>query len=420
MERRRVVVTGLGVVSPIGKDADETWKNAKEGKSGAARITLFNPERLDVQIAAEVKDFSLENYSLNKKLARRMARFTQLALASAVQAVNDAGYNEGTLKEEKCAVVLGCCIGGIDACSEGFEKLLDPAFGPSRIPPFTTPLMISNEASANISMHYGLKNLSWTLTNACASGTDSLGLALDLIRAGRCDMCITGGTDSCITEFSVACYEGMNALARNYNDAPEKASRPFDKKRCGFLLAEGSAVLIFEELEHAKKRGAKIYAEVAGFGASCDAYHIAAPLQDGSGAALAVNEALEDACLKPQDIQYYNAHGTSTMSNDSAETAMLHTVFGPQVKKLRVSSTKSMTGHLIGAAGSIEAFFCVKAVTDDFIPPTINLEDQDTEGGCDLDYTPNKGIQTEVNAAMSASLGFGGHNGCIIIKKYKE
>ena len=252
-----------------------------------------------------------------------------------------------------------------------------------------------------------------------ASGTDALGAALDLIRSGRLDVCISGGTEAAIDGFGVASFTALQALSSSYNDTPKKASRPFDKDRDGFVLGEGSAVFMLEELEHAKKRGAKIYAEVAGFGSSCDAYHITAPLKDGSGAALAVKEALKDAGMQPADIQYYNAHGTSTHANDSGETNMLKLAFGEHAYKLHISSTKSMTGHLVGAAGAIEALFCVKAINESFVPPTINLDNQDIEGGCDLDYTPNKGISLDIEAAASASLGFGGHNGCIIIKKYR-
>ncbi|MBP5284057.1 MAG: beta-ketoacyl-ACP synthase II, partial [Treponema sp.] len=288
---------------------------------------------------------------------------------------------------------------------------------PSRMPPLTTPLMISNEASANVSIYYGLKGPSWALNTACASGTDAIGLAADMIRSDRVDVCLGGGTEAAITEFAVSTFIKLIALSHSYNDCPQKASRPFDKDRDGFVMAEGSAMFMLEEYEHAKKRGAKIYAEVAGVGTSCDAYHITSPLKDGSGAALAVTEALNDAGIKAEEVQYYNAHGTSTHANDVGETNMLKLAFGEHAKKLHISSTKSMTGHLVGAAGAIEALFCVKAINDSFIPPTINLDNQDIEGGCDLDYTPNKGISCNVDVAASASLGFGGHNGCIILRK---
>lgn len=420
MNKKRVVITGMGVVSPVGNSVDEAWENVKNGKSGIGKISLFNPERLGVKIDGEVKNLNVEDYGINPRATRKMARFSKFCLAASVQAVNDSGYTKETLQNEKVGVMIGCCIGGIDATAEGFKKLDDPSSGPSRIPPLTTPLMISNEAAANVNLYYNLKGFSWTLGTACASGTDALGLAVDLIRSGRCDLCISGGTEAAITEFSIASFEALQALSHSFNDEPQKASRPFDKDRDGFVLAEGSAIFMLEELEHAKKRGAKIYAELAGFGSSCDAYHITAPLPDGSGAALAVKEALEDAGLKPEDIQYYNAHGTSTHANDSGESKMIKNVFGDYAYKLHISSTKSMTGHLVGAAGSIEALFCVKAINDEFVPPTINLENPDIEGGCDLDYTPNSGVKAQINAAASASLGFGGHNACVVIKKYTE
>ena len=417
MERRRVVITGMGVVSPVGNTVDEAWNSVKNGKSGLGRISLFDPSRLSVQIDAEVKDFDIEKYGISSKDVRKMARFTKFCLAASAQAIADSGYTKETLQQEKTGVITGCCLGGMDAANDGFVKLLDPEAGPSRMPPLTTPLMISNEASANVSIYYGLKGPSWALNTACASGTDAIGLAADMIRSGRVDVCLGGGTEAAITEFAVSTFIKLIALSHSYNDCPQKASRPFDKDRDGFVMAEGSAMFMLEEYEHAKKRGAKIYAELAGFGTSCDAYHITSPLKDGSGAALAVTEALNDAGIKAEEVQYYNAHGTSTHANDVGETNMLKLAFGEHAKKLHISSTKSMTGHLVGAAGAIEALFCVKAINDSFIPPTINLDNQDIEGGCDLDYTPNKGISCNVDVAASASLGFGGHNGCIILRK---
>ncbi len=417
MARRRVVITGMGCVSPVGNNADQAWESVKNGKSGIGPVTLFNPERLDVKIAGEVKNFCMEDYGIPSKATRKMARFSKFCLAATAQAIKDSAFSAEELKSEKCGILVGCCLGGMDATADGFRKLDDPSFGPSRMPPLITPMMISNEAAANISIYYGLNGFSWTLGTACASGTDALGLAADLIRSGRCDVCISGGTDAAITEFCMASFSSLQALARKFNESPEKASRPFDRDRCGFVLSEGSAMFVMEEYEHAKARGAKIYAEVAGFGSSCDAYHITAPLNDGSGAARAVKEALEDAGMDAKDIQYYNAHGTSTRANDSSESNMIKIAFGQHAKKLHISSTKSMTGHLVGAAGAIEALFCIKVLNESFIPPTINLENQDFEGGCDLDYTANEGVKAEVVAAASTSLGFGGHNGCIILKR---
>jgi len=280
-------------------------------------------------------------------------------------------------------------------------------------------MMLQNEAAANVSMLLGVHGPVWTISTACASGTDAIGLASDLIRSGRVDVCIGSGTEACITGFSIGCFQVLQALASSFNDCPEKASRPFDKARDGFVMAEGSAALVLEELEHAKKRGARIYAEIAGYGSSSDAYHITAPAPDGSGGALCIERAFADAGMQPSSVQYYNAHGTSTQANDETETKMIKRAFGDHAYTLAVSSTKSMTGHMIGAAGLIEALFCVKAIGDGFAPPTMNLDEPDVEHGCDLDYVPNKGRKMRIDAAASVSLGFGGHNGCVIVKRYE-
>lgn len=417
-DRRRVVITGLGAVSPVGNTAEDSWNAVRNGKSGLGPITLFDTSRVDVTIAAEVKNFDIERYGIPSRAARKLARFSAFCLAASVQAVDDAGYAKEDLQKDKAGVLVGNCFGGTDAISEAFKKIDDPALGPARIPPLTAPLMLYNEAAANINIYYGLKGFSWALGTACASGTDALGLATDLIRSGRCDVCLAGGTEATITEFTIASFHTLQALAHNFNNEPEKASRPFDKDREGFVFGEGSAMFVLEELEHAKARGARIYAEIAGFGSSCDAFHITAPLKDGSGAALAVREALDDAGMRPQDIQYYNAHGTSTKANDAGESAMIKSVFGEHAYNLHISSTKSETGHLVGAAGAIEALFCVKAINENFVPPTINLDSPDIAAGCDLDYTPHKGIDTRIDATASASLGFGGHNACIVIRRY--
>lgn len=420
MSKRRVVITGLGAVSSVGNTAEETWQAVKAGKSGASHITLFDAADFPVQIAAEVKDFSLDAYNVNHKLSRKMSRFAKFLLGAGIQAVNDSGLSSETLAFGKTGIVTGIGIGLSDGLDAGYRKYFDPNAGVNRLPPLTAPLSLNNEASANVSMYFGIKGPSWTISTACASGSDAIGLGMDMIRSGRIDVCLAGGTDANITGFNIGCYQVLQALTQNFNDAPEKASRPFDKNRSGFVMGEGSAVLVLEELEHAKARGAKIYAELAGFGTSSDAYHITAPLEDGSGGAMAMRLAFEDAEMKPEEIQYYNAHGTSTVANDVAETRMLKSVFGDYAYKLHVSSTKSETGHMVGAAGAIEALFCVKAIQENFVPPTINLDEPDIEHGCDLDYTPNTGVSCEVNAAASCSLGFGGHNACLILKKYKE
>lgn len=419
---RNVVVTGLGAVSPVGNNVTESWQSVKNGKSGVGKITLFDATDFPVQIAAEVKDFSLDVYNVDHKISRKLSRFQKFLLGASIEAVNDSGFSKESLQNEKVGVIAGVGIGLSDGLEAGYKKYFDPTAGVNRLPPLTAPLSLNNEAAANVNMYFGIHGLSWTISTACASGSDAIGLAMDMIKSGRLDVCIAGGTDANITGFNIGCYQVLQALAQNFNDNPKKASRPFDKNRSGFVMGEGSAVLILEEEEHAKARGAKIYAKIVGYGSSSDAYHITAPLKDGSGGAIAMKEALkqaeETAGIKPQDIQYYNAHGTSTVANDAAETAMLKAVFGENAKKLHISSTKSETGHLVGAAGALEAVFSIKAMQENFIPPTINLDEADTEHGCDLDYTPNVGVACEINASASCSLGFGGHNACLVFKKW--
>lgn len=420
MSQRRVVVTGLGCVTPIGHSVDETWTGIKNGKIGIDKITLFDASEYKVQIAAEVKEFDLTKWGFEAKDARKMARFTQFLVAASSEALKDAGFTKETLSDEKAGIMVGNGLTGYDVMEASFKKYFEPGAGANRIPPLTAATMIPNEAAANVSMIYGITGPVWTLATACASGTDAIGNALDLIRSGRIDVCVAGGTEATITGYGIGCFSVLKALTSSFNDDPKKASRPFDKDRSGFVMGEGSAVLILEELEHAKARGAKIYAELAGYGASSDAYHVTSPLPDGSGGAKAITRALEDAGMKPEEVQYYNAHGTSTHANDSGETKMVKLAFGEHAKNLKVSSTKSMTGHMIGAAGAIEALICVKSITDGFFPPTMNLDNPDVEEGCDLDYVPNKGQNGTITAAASASLGFGGHNGCVILKKYSE
>ena len=420
--KRKVVVTGMGVISPIGNTVSEFEAALKEGKSGISKITQFDTTGFDVTIAGEVKDFDPSLW-LNKKDIRKMSRFAQFATAAAAQALEEAGLlgpadEEGrrlvTSESERTGIVMGNGIGGWETVSESFRKLFEA--GPKRMLPLTVPLMIANEAAGNISMVFGTKGPAFTQVTACASGTDALGQALDLIRAGRCDVIISGGTEACITAYSVGAFQMLKALSTKRCDTPEKASRPFDADRDGFVLAEGAGVLILESEEHAKERGAKIIAEFAGYGASADAYHITAPDPDGIGCSSAVKLALVDAELRPEDIQYYNAHGTSTEINDPTETKMLKIAFGDHARKLKISSTKSMTGHCIAGGGGIEAIACILAIRDGFYPPTINLDNPDPE--CDLDYVPNKVQYGEINAAASGSLGFGGHNGVVVFRKY--
>ena len=424
----------MGVISPIGNSVDEFCESLKAGKSGISPITTFDTTDFDVKIAGEVKDFD-PSFWIDKKDARKMSRFTQFAAAAAVQALTQAellkevspkglctgepgaeGKRLLNSDPERTGVVLGNGIGGWEIVSESFKKLFDS--GPRRMLPLTVPLMITNEAAGNVSMLFGTRGPALTQVTACASGSDALGQALDLIRAGRCDMIISGGTEACITPFSVGGFQMLKALSTKRNNEPEKASRPFDADRDGFVLSEGAGVLILESEEHAKGRGAKILAEFSGYGATADAYHITAPDPEGSGCSAAVKLALADSCLKGEDIQYYNAHGTSTEINDPTETKMLKLAFGEHAYKLKISSTKSMTGHCIAAGGGLEAIACILAIREGFYPPTINLDNPDPE--CDLDYVPNKVQYGEVNAAASGSLGFGGHNGVVIFRKYSN
>ena len=425
--RRRVAVTGIGVISPVGNDPDSFWKSLKEGRSGVGLITRYDASRTEAKIAAEVKDFD-PNLYMEKKEARKMANFAQFGVAAAVQAWRDAGLGEGYVPKEgeaapslpysaeRVGVIMGIGIGGIEALLESHKKLLES--GPGRMHPMTVPLMISNECPANIAMRLGILGPAYTAVTACTSGTDAIGQAADMIRWGKADMMVAGGAEAAITEFAIGGFCRLQALSTR-NDEPEKASRPFDKARDGFVMGEGAAALILEDWDKAVARGARIYAEVAGYGATCDAYHLTSPDPEGAGCARAMALALADAGIKPEEIDYYNAHGTSTQINDSTETRMLKRAFGDYAKKLAISSTKSMHGHMLGAAGAIEAIACIEAIHDNFVPPTINLDEPDLEAGCDLDYVPNVGRAMKVDIAASASLGFGGHNGVLVLRRAK-
>jgi 3-oxoacyl-[acyl-carrier-protein] synthase II len=415
--KRRVVVTGLGAVTPIGNNVDDMWASIRAGKSGVAPITLFDCTDYDVKIAAEVKNFETAPW-IDRKEARKMARFCQFVSVAAAQAITDSGFTKETISKAKSGIMVGNGIGGFEIIESSMKKYFEA--GNSRIPPLSVPMFISNEGAGNISMLYGINGVSWTLATACASSTDALGAALDLIRSGRMDVCVSGGSEAAITGYGIGCFNVLQTLATSFNDNPTKASRPFDTAREGFIMGEGAGVLVLEELEHALARGAKIYAEFAGYGGSSDAYHITSPNPDGSGGALAITRALEDAGVKPEDVQYYNAHGTSTPVNDPAETLMIKKAFGDHAYKMKVSSTKSMTGHCVGAAGAIEAIISIKAINDGFYPPTINLDNPDIEHGCDLDYVPNKGVEGNIDCIASGSLGFGGHNGVVVMRKYKK
>ena len=417
MEKRRVVITGMGAITPLGNSVEETWAGIKAGKSGIGPITLFDASKNKVHYAAEVKNFDPALY-MDSKDARKMARFTQFGVAAAKMALEDSGLmgNEAVLDET--GIVLGVGIGGLEETEA--DVLGMSRMGGVKTNPMAIPKLIPNEVGGNIAIQFGVHGPVESIATACSSGTDALGAAFDMVRSGRLDCCLSGGAESTICQFGIVGFEVLHALSTGFDDDPTKASRPFDKDRNGFVMGEGSAILVLEEYEHAKARGAKIYAEIAGYGASCDGYHLTAPNPDGICGSKCMTRALKDAGMDPSEIQYYNAHGTSTMKNDSSETNMIKIAFGEEnARKLKISSTKSMHGHCLGATGAIEAMVCVKAIQDSFVPCTKNLDNPDIEGGCDLDYVPNKGIEMNIDAAMSATFGFGGHNGAIIVKKVK-
>ena len=410
---RRIVITGLGTVNPVGIGVEETWRGIRAGKSGVGPITSFDTADYDVKIAAEVKDFD-PNAWMDPKNARKMGRFSQFAVAAALQAFRDSGLEPKDYDPERVAVSIGNGVGGFDVIDASMRKLLE--HGPRRIPPLMVPELIANEAAANISKELGLKGFALTTMTACTSGSDAIGHALDMLRLGRCDICVAGGTEACLAGLSIAGFNIIHTLSTR-NDAPEKASRPFDRDRDGFVMGEGAAMLVLEDYDRAKARGARIYAELAGYGLSCDAYHLTAPDPSAEQGIRAIRLALQDAAIAPEEVDYYNAHGTSTSMNDPIETKMLKGAFGDHAYRMKVSSTKSMTGHLIAASGALEALVCALAIRDGFYPPTINLDNPDTEAGCDLDYVPNTGLEGEINVALSGSLGFGGHNGVLAFRK---
>ena len=420
MELKRVVVTGLGAVTPVGLDPEETWNNLVAGKSGAAPITNFDTSKFKTKFACEVKGLDINQY-IDRKEARKIDRYTQLALISAIQAVEDSGMNLETVDKERIGVVFGVGIGGIKTFQDeiiyyGQNIENGPKFGP-----FFIPKMISDIAAGHISIKYGFHGPNYATTSACASSTNALADAFNLIRLGKANAIVAGGAEAAVCESGVGGFNAMHALSTR-NDSPETASRPFSASRDGFVMAEGAGCFILEELEHAKARGAKIYAEMVGEGMSGDAYHITASHPEGLGARLVMENALKDANLTPEDIDYINVHGTSTPVGDVSEVKAIKSVFGEAAYKLNISSTKSMTGHLLGAAGAVEAMATVLAVQNDIIPPTINHseDDKDEEIDYNLNFTFNKAQKREVRAAMSNTFGFGGHNACVIFKKYAE
>ena len=412
MNKRRVVVTGIGAVTPLGNDAETTWDNIVAGKSGIGPLTRLNAEEFPAKVAAEVKDFNIEQYT-DRKEARKMDRFTHYAIAAAAMAVKDADLEINDENAERIGVWIGSGIGGLETLETQHEIFLKRGY--KRVSPFFVPIMIPDMAAGQVSIMLGAKGINSCTVTACATGTNSIGDAFKAIQRGDADAMVTGGAEAPITKMAVAGFCANTALSTNPDQ--NSASRPFDKDRDGFVIGEGAGVIVLEELEYAQKRGAKIYAEIIGYGSTGDAYHITAPAPGGEGGARAMKQALNDAGMVPEDIQYINAHGTSTPYNDQYETMAVKEVFGEHAYKLAISSTKSMTGHLLGAAGGIEAIFSIQAIRDSVIPPTINLVNPDPD--CDLDYVAEGSRQAEVNAVMSNSLGFGGHNATIVFKKYQ-
>ena len=408
--KRRVVITGLGTVNPLGNNVEETWKKVQENACGIGPITHFDTENFTVKMAGEVKDLNVEDI-LGKKESKRMDRFTQFAMIAAKEAMEDSGLDPEKEDTNRCGVLVSSGIGGLPTIETEHAKGLEKGF--NRISPFFIPMAISNMAAGQIAIAYGLHGMCSCVVTACASSNNAIGDAFRHIRDGYAEVMVCGGAESCITELGIGGFAALKALSTS-EDA-NRASIPFDKERNGFVMGEGAGILILEEYEHAKARGAKIYAELAGYGANCDAYHITAPHPEGEGGAACMKLALEDAGMAAEDIDYINAHGTSTHLNDSGETKAIRKAFGAHADKLMVSSTKSMTGHLLGGSGAVEAIFTTLAVQNDFVPATVNYQVPDEE--CDLDIVPNEGRKAVVRAAVSNSLGFGGHNASIVIKK---
>lgn len=412
MSKRRVVVTGIGAVTPLGNNIEETWENIKAGKSGVGPLTRLDASKFTANVAAEVKDFDIEQY-IERKEARKMDRFTHYALAASIMAMKDANLEISEELAPRAGVWIGSGIGGMETYEQQFTTFLER--GARRVSPFFIPMLIPDMAAGQVSIHLGAKGINSCTVTACATGTNSIGDAFKVIERGDADVMITGGAEAPIVNMAVAGFCASTALTTN--DDPAKASRPFDANRDGFVIGEGAGIVILEELEHAKARGAKIYGEVIGYGATGDAHHITAPAPGGEGAARAMVQALADGGVEPSAVEYINAHGTSTPYNDLYETMAVKSVFGEHAYKLAMSSTKSMTGHLLGAAGGVEAIFTVLSLKEGVLPPTINLETPDPE--CDLDYVANEVRNANITYAMSNSLGFGGHNASLLFKKYE-
>ena len=411
---KRVVVTGVGAITPVGNNSETFWKSIKEGVCGVDKVTLFDASEYKTQIAGEVKNFNVEDF-IDKKEARKMDRYTQFALIAATEAFNNSGIDMSKENPWRVGVITGSGIGGMNTFEEQHANLMEK--GPGRVSPFFIPMMISNMAACQIAIKTGAKGINQNVVTACASGTNAIGDAFRHIQYGTNDVIIAGGAEATVTKTSFAGFCNMKAMSTN-NDDPKHASRPFDAERDGFVLSEGSGFVVLEELEHAKKRGAIIICELVGYGATDDAYHITSPVPGGEGGAMAMTLAMQDAGIKPEEVTYINAHGTSTKYNDHFETEAIKSAFGDAAYKVAVSSTKSMTGHMLGAAGAVEAIICARAIEEGYIPPTINYVNPDPD--CDLDIVPNVGRNCEVKYAMSNSLGFGGHNATILMKKYED
>jgi 3-oxoacyl-[acyl-carrier-protein] synthase II len=410
--KRRVVVTGMGAITPIGNDVDSFWNGLKEKKVGIGEITQFDTTDYKAKLAAEVKDFDPKEY-MDPKAAKRMERFVQLAVAATKEALTMSGIDMEKEDPYRVGVSVGSGIGSLQALEREHKKLLEK--GPGRVNPLLVPLMISNMAAGNVGIQFGLKGKCINVVTACATGTNCIGEAYRSIQYGEAEVMVAGGTEASVTPIGVAGFTALTALSTA--EDPLRASIPFDKDRSGFVMGEGAGVVVLEELEHAIKRGAVIYGEVAGYGATCDAYHITSPAEDGSGAARAMIEAIKDAGITPEDLDYINAHGTSTHHNDLFETLAIKAALGDHANKVKISSTKSMVGHLLGGAGGVEFIVCVKSIEDGFVHATAGLEEEGE--GCDLNYTKGEGIACDVNYAISNSFGFGGHNASILVKKYE-
>ena len=410
--KRRVVITGLGAITPIGLNVSDFWNSCKEGVCGIEPISYFDTSDFKAKLAAELKGFDAKNF-MDAKQAKRMEAFSQYAVAAAKEALEDAKIDLEKEDSFRVGVSVGSGIGSLQAMEREHSKLLDK--GPSRVAPLLVPLMISNMAAGNVGIQFGLRGKNINIVTACATGTHSIGEAFRSIAYGEAEVMLAGGSEASISPIGVAGFAALTAL--NTTEDKTRASIPFDKDRAGFVMGEGAGILVLEELEHAKQRGAKIYAEIVGYGATCDAFHITSPAEDGSGAAKAMEYALKDAELTPEDVDYVNAHGTSTYYNDLFETKAIKLAFGEHAYKLKINSTKSMVGHLLGAAGGVEAVVCVKSIEDSYLHKTVGLENTDED--CDLDYCRGSGVSMPVNVAISNSLGFGGHNATIVFKKYE-